>query len=76
MIEPGREADLAEETLGAAHGAKLGVEDLDCHLAVMPDVDGQVDRGHATAAELTVDGIPVGEGVLEAGQCIGHVYAR
>ena len=55
MAEPGRDTDLAQEALGAEHRAELGVEHLDRDLAVMPDVVGQVDRGHAAAAELALE---------------------
>src|SRR2546427_9430869 len=38
----------------------------------MPQVVGEVHRGHAAAAELTFEHVPVGEGRLEARQRIAH----
>jgi hypothetical protein len=55
----------ARET-GPQAGGQLGAEDLDGHLAIMLQVLGQVDRGHAAAADLVLDGVSVSEGLSEA----------
>jgi hypothetical protein len=41
------------------------MEDLEGDGAVVPEVAGQVDRGHAAAAELTLEPVAVGRGGLE-----------
>ena len=61
VAEPGRDADLAQEALGAEHRAEVGVEHLERHLTVMPDVVSQVDRGHAAAAELPLERVAAGQ---------------
>ena len=72
MAEPGRDADLAQEPLGAEHRAELGVEHLDRHLAVVPDVVGQVDRGHPAAAELALERIAAGQLGSQGGLEVRH----
>ena len=66
MLEPGGEADLALETLGAEGGGELAEEHLEGDGPVVADVMGQVDGGHPAAAELALDGVAVGEGVAQA----------
>ena len=66
MLQPGGEADLALEAVGAERGGELGEEDLERDGAVVAEVVGEVDDGHAAAAELALDGVAVGEGVAQA----------
>ena len=63
MVERRGDADLAGEPVGTEHGAELGAEHLDRHLPAVPAVVGEVDRGHPAVAELTEDGVAVGERV-------------
>jgi hypothetical protein len=72
MLQVGRGADLGQEPLGAEDGGQLGAEDLERHLAVVPEVVGQVDRGHAALAERALDRVAVGEGFLEVRERVGH----
>ena len=66
MLQRRRGRDLLHEPLGAQHGGELRLEDLERDLALVLDVLGQVDGGHAARAELALDGVAVGEGVAEA----------
>ena len=66
MLESRARADLAEKAIGAECGAEVGVEDLDGDVAVMPEVMGEEDGGHAAGADLAVDAIAVAEGVAQA----------
>jgi len=61
MLEPGGEVDLAEEPLAAEPGGDLGVEHLESDGAIVLEVLGQVDRGHATGTEIALDPVAVGE---------------
>ena len=54
--------DLHHEALGADDGGELGLQDLERHLAVVLEVLGQVDGGHAPLAQLPLDAVAVGEG--------------
>ena len=56
----------AQEPVGAEDGGKLGLEDLERDLAVVLEVLGEVHRGHAALAELTLDAVAVGQGGDEA----------
>ena len=62
MGERRGDPDLAGEPVGAEQRAELGPEHLDRHLAVVLEVVGQVDRGHAAAAELALEGVAAREG--------------
>ena len=65
MLEPGRDADLAGEAVRAERGGELGTEHLDRDLAVVLEVVGQVDGGHAALAELALDPVGGAEGTLK-----------
>ena len=62
----------APETLSAEHRGEFGSQGLDCDLAVMLQVLGEIDRGHPTATDLPFDGVAVGEGTPETLQQVGH----
>ena len=51
--------DFPEEALGAECGGELGAENLDGHLAMVLEVLGEVDRGHAALAELALDAVAI-----------------
>ena len=59
VLQPGGEADLPEEALGAERRGELGVEHLERHRPVVAEVVGEADRGHAAAAELALERVPV-----------------
>ena len=63
MLEPGGEPDLALEPIGPERGGELGEQDLEGDRAVVAEVLGQVDHGHAAAPELALEGVAVGEGI-------------
>jgi hypothetical protein len=65
VVEPGGEPDLPDKPLGAQRVRQLGMEDLQGDGAVVPDIAGQVDGGHAAAAELALEHVAVGQGGLE-----------
>ena len=50
MVEPGGDAHFREEAVGPSAAARSG-EDLDGDLAVVLEVVGEIDRGHATGAD-------------------------
>ena len=72
MLEAGGGLDLGEEAVAADDGTELGVEDLDGDLAVVLQVLGEVDGGHAALAELTVETVTVGQGGGESAECVLH----
>ena len=61
MLEVGGGLDLGQEPLGADDRGQLGAQHLDRHLAVVLEVLGEVDRGHAAGAQLPLDAVAVGE---------------
>ena len=62
MLQLGGGLDFREEPLAADHGGELGAQHLERDLAVVLEVLGQVDGGHAARAELALDAVAVGEG--------------
>ncbi len=57
MLEPGREPDLALESLGAEGDGELGKEDLERDQTVVLQVPREVDGRHAAAAELALEDV-------------------
>ena len=55
MLQPGGDLDLAGEALRAQGGGELGAEHLDRDLALVLQVFGQEDGGHAALAELALE---------------------
>ena len=72
MLEPGGEADLAKEALGAEAHGELGVEHLERDRAVVPEVAGEPDGGHAAAAELALERVAVPQAFAQHGYRVGH----
>ena len=71
MLQPGGEPDLALEPLGPEGGGELGVEHLERDRAVVPEVLGEVDRGHAAAAELALERVAALQRFTEWGERSG-----
>ena len=65
MVEPGGEPDLPDEPLGAQRVRQLGMEDLQGDRTVVPEIAGEIDRGHAATAELALEHVAVAEGVCQ-----------
>ena len=57
--------DLPDKPLGAQRVRQLGMEDLQGDGAVVPEIAGEVDRGHAAAAELALEHVAVTQSVGE-----------
>ena len=74
MVQPGHDPDLAQEALGAEHLGESRLQDLERDDAVVPQVAGEIDHGHAAVADLTIDGVPARERGPEAVDQIQHVY--
>jgi hypothetical protein len=72
VIQAGGELDFAEEPVGAEHGRQLGMQHLDRHPPLVLQVLRQVHRGHAPAAQLTLDGVAISQGGAETKVEIGH----
>jgi len=66
MGEPGREADLLAEAIGADRVRQLGGQELDDHLAVERGLGGEEDARHPAAAQLALDRMRAAQRVLDA----------
>jgi hypothetical protein len=65
VVETRGEPDLPNEPFRAQHLRQLRMEDLESYRTVVPKIAGQVDGGHAAAAELALEDGAVGQGGLE-----------
>jgi hypothetical protein len=65
MIQRCGELDLAQEPLRPEPRCDIRPQHLDGDRAVVLEVAGQVHRGHASATELTLDGVSVDQGLPE-----------
>lgn len=61
MLEIGGGLDLLEEPGRPDHRCELGPEDLQGHLAVVPEILGQEHGGHPALAELAFDLVTIRE---------------
>jgi hypothetical protein len=55
VLEPGGELDLALEAVVAEADGELGMEHLERHRPVVPQVLRKIDRGHTAAPELALE---------------------
>ncbi len=72
VVQPGSDADLAEESLGAERGGELQTEHFESHWAIMAQVVSPVDRGHAAQAGDVFDPVAAFEVGLQAIPGFGH----
>jgi hypothetical protein len=59
VLNATREPDLANEPVNANRAGQLGVQDLDCHGAIVTLIVGEPDGGHAALPKLSLDQVPV-----------------
>ena len=76
MLQAGGGPDLHDEPLGTQDGGELGLQHLEGDLAVVPQVVGQVDGGHAAFTQGMVDRVPTRQGVVQPPDHIRHEVAR
>ena len=72
VLQPGRDLDFPGKPVGAEGGGQLGAQHLDRHLAVMLQVLGEVDGGHAALTEFPDDAIASGQRGSQSVVCVGH----
>ena len=65
MIQLRGDLDLAEKPLGADRGSKLRPQHLEGNRAVVLEIPGEIHHRHPPATEFPLDGVVVGEDLLE-----------
>ena len=58
MLEIRGDTNLAEETVGAEHGAEIRIEHLDRSLSLVAEAVCQIDRGHRATSDVALDVVP------------------
>ena len=76
VLQPGGDLDLPEEPVAADGGGELRPQHLYRDFAVVLEVLGQIDRGHAPAAELALQRVAGGQCRLQAFKVVGHVIVE
>ncbi|MCZ6917880.1 MAG: hypothetical protein O7I93_13975 [Gemmatimonadetes bacterium] len=76
MLEIRGDLDLVQERLGTDDGSEFRTQHLHRHLPAVFEILGEVDRGHATGAQLALDGVAVGQGRREPVDDIRHGRLR
>src|SRR5439155_9322041 len=61
VIERGRDLDLAQEALGPDRSAEIRSEHFDGYLAVVLQVQGEMNRGHPPLAQRALQAVAVGQ---------------
>ncbi|MGH8570392.1 MAG: hypothetical protein ACREXU_20910 [Gammaproteobacteria bacterium] len=72
MLQAGGKADLALESVGAERRGKLGMEHLERHRPVVPQVASEIDGGHAPAPELALECVAVQQPFAKRRYRVGH----
>src|SRR5687767_7757124 len=72
MEKLGCDLDFAQKALRADRGREIGGEHLDRDLTIVFQIAGEIDRGHRTAADLTLDQIAPAESAAHALQKAGR----
>lgn len=71
------DADLLEKTVGPDDRCQVGVQYLEGHAPVVPQVMGQEHRGHSPAPDLLLHPVAVRQSGLEAGKLVrGRSHGR
>jgi hypothetical protein len=63
MLESSGESDLAMEALRSERVGEIGVKDLQGNRAVVFEIAGEMDGGHATTPELTLERVATAQGL-------------
>jgi hypothetical protein len=66
MLQPGGDLDLTQEPVSSERRRQIGPQHLHRHPAVVLEITGEIHRGHAAAADLSLDGISLGQGGLQS----------
>ena len=66
MLEICRGLDFGEKAVAADGSGEFGPQNFDRDFAVVAQVVSQIDGRHPSRAQLTLDPIPVGEGLLQS----------
>ena len=72
LTEPASDLDLSQESFCAHQSGQLRAQHLDRDAAAVFHVLRHVDRRHAPAAQLALDGVAVGEGSLHMVEWVEH----
>jgi hypothetical protein len=73
MLKLRRRLDLGEKALGAKCRCEIRMKDLDCNIALVPEVMCEINGRHAAHADLANDAIPVFEGTRKARNHVAHL---
>ncbi len=64
--------DLHHEPVGAQHRGQLGPQHLECDLAIVLEIGGEVDGGHPALPQLPLDAVAIGQDGSESLRSVGQ----
>ncbi len=73
MLQLGRDLDLAGESVRPQRRRQIGTEHLHRDLSPVPQIFGEIYRGHAAAPQLAGQDVAAGKRGMEAIEAIRHV---
>ena len=76
VLQVGGDPDLTQEAIDPEHGGELGAQHLHGDVTVVLEIPGEVHGRHPTGAELTFNGVLLGEGSLETLPHVGHGVSK
>ena len=76
MRQAGADLDFAQEALRSKGCRELGTEHFNRDVPIVLVVTGEIDEGHAAAAEFTLDRVALSDCRLQAGEQTGHHATR
>ena len=74
MLQLRRDLDLAQEPLGAEYRAELRVEDFERDVPVVLRVAGEIDRGHSSASNFTLEDVRGAQTLLQLIADCAHAW--
>jgi hypothetical protein len=75
-LEPGGELDLPEKAIDTFRPTELGADHFHRYRALVAKVPGQVDRRHATGANLALEHVSTGQGVGQMRRDVAHLMGQ
>jgi hypothetical protein len=72
VIEPRGELDLTLKSERAERPGQVGIQHLEGNRAVVPEIAGEVDRGHPAAPKLALERVPALQCSADVSGLVGH----
>jgi hypothetical protein len=72
MLQLCRCLDLSQEAIGPQRCSKIRMKNLDGYVTLVAEIVGEVNGGHATRSDFTVEAVLGVQRVGQPGEDVGH----